>query len=179
MTLTTSVLTALGVKAEATALARLQSGAAVDVVYDRTVREINANGLHDWFNDYGRGYGWLPEVTLTLLQEAANSGEVCIIVGKRQNLNQSGHIVAVVPERSLARSSPRPAHATSASASTPLPGGSTPSSSRLAYGDIPESGLRVKDGSTPSRRRVSARSADRSAPLDIGTEQAPPAQCSR
>jgi hypothetical protein len=98
MTLTTSVLTALGVKAEATALARLQSGAAVDVVYERTVREINANGLHDWFNDYGRGYGWLPEVTLTLLQDAANSGEVCIIVGKRQNLNQSGHIVAVVPE---------------------------------------------------------------------------------
>lgn len=80
------------------ALQRLNDGSQVDVVYDRTVRELNANALHDWFERYGAAFGWQPEVSLTLLQEAANVGEVGIIVGKRKDLNRSGHIVAVAPE---------------------------------------------------------------------------------
>jgi predicted chitinase len=82
----------------ADAIHHLSGGVAVDVVYGQTVTEINANGLHDWLERYGPEFGWHSEVDLTLLQEAANAGEVCVIVGKRRDLNRSGHIVAVAPE---------------------------------------------------------------------------------
>jgi hypothetical protein len=68
------------------------------VVYARTVTELNANSLHDWLERYGPEFGWHSEIDLTLLQEAANAGEVCLIVGKRRDLNRSGHLVAVAPE---------------------------------------------------------------------------------
>jgi predicted chitinase len=80
------------------ALRRLRAGEDVGVVYGETVRELNANSLHDWFDDYGAGYGWRNEVDLDSLQVAANAGEVCIIVAQRTDLNRSGHIVAVAPE---------------------------------------------------------------------------------
>jgi predicted chitinase len=81
------------------ALRRLRNGEDVPIVYGDTVREMNANMLHDWFEDYGAGFGWTNEIGLDTLQEAANDGEVCIIVAQRRDLNRSGHIVAVVPEQ--------------------------------------------------------------------------------
>lgn len=80
------------------AIVRMQRGDDVAVRYGETVRELNANALHDWLEDHGRYFGWHQEVDLTTLQAAANAGEVCVIVGKRKDLNRSGHITAVVPE---------------------------------------------------------------------------------
>ncbi len=56
--------------------------------------------LHDWFIDYGAGFGWNRTFPTTALQDAANDGKPCIIVAKRTNLARSGHILAVVPEHS-------------------------------------------------------------------------------
>jgi len=80
------------------ALRRMRDGESLSVVYGETVRELNANALHDWFKDYGAGYGWKNEIELDSMQGAANEGEVCIIVAQRRDLNRSGHIVAIVPE---------------------------------------------------------------------------------
>lgn len=81
------------------ALRRLTLGEPVEVVYGRTVRELNANALYDWLDEHGSAFGWVRELDLSLLQAAANAGEVCIIVAKRRDLNGSGHISAVVPEQ--------------------------------------------------------------------------------
>lgn len=80
------------------ALRSIERGQTVRPAYDRTVREIRANGLHDWFGDYGSVFGWRREVSLDLLQAAANHGEVCAIVAKHVNEGVSGHITVVVPE---------------------------------------------------------------------------------
>ena len=80
------------------ALYRIREGQEKSVTYGDTVRELNANMLFDWFEDYGLNFGWKRVVNLDVLQSAANNGEVCIIVAQRQDKNRSGHIVAVVPE---------------------------------------------------------------------------------
>ena len=80
------------------ALLRLRAGERVAVEYGRTVREVNANALYDWLEDYGPAFGWKREVELTALQAVANVGEVCVIVARRADLNRPGHITAVVPE---------------------------------------------------------------------------------
>lgn len=80
------------------ALQRWQAGESPPVRYDDTVRELNANALHDWLADHGPGFGWHREIDLTTLQAAANSGEVCVIIAKRRDLNRSGHVSVVIPE---------------------------------------------------------------------------------
>lgn len=80
------------------ALQRIRSGVQVAPEYGGTVRELNANALHDWYSDFGANFGWQRETDLSTLQAAANSGEVCIVVAKRQDSNRSGHIAAVIPE---------------------------------------------------------------------------------
>ena len=67
--------------------------------YGDTVRELNANMLHDWFEDYGSDFQWKRVLSLDVLQAAANNGEVCMVVAQRTDLNRSGHITAVVPEQ--------------------------------------------------------------------------------
>lgn len=80
------------------ALAALAGGATVAPVYGRTVRELTANALHDWFEDHGAAMGWTCTTSLTELQEQANAGRVCIVVARRRDLTRPGHIAAVVPE---------------------------------------------------------------------------------
>lgn len=80
------------------ALLRLREGEKLAPEYGRTVRELNANALYDWLEDFGPAFGWKRELELTALQAAANVGEVCVIVARRADLNRSGHITAVVPE---------------------------------------------------------------------------------
>lgn len=80
------------------ALQRLAAGEKLRALYDNTVRELNANSLQDWLQDFGAGFGWQRVLDLDALQAAANAGEVCLITAKRKDLNRSGHIVAVVPE---------------------------------------------------------------------------------
>lgn len=80
------------------ALLELAGGGKVAPMYGVTVREMNANMLTDWFEEYGELFGWAREYDLHGLQKAANRGEVCMIVAQRSELNQPGHICAVVPE---------------------------------------------------------------------------------
>jgi predicted chitinase len=82
----------------ARALNQIRDGQEVPVKYGDSIRELNANMLHDWLEDYGLIFGWKRVVNLDVLQAAANNGEVCIIVARRKDLNRSGHITAVVPE---------------------------------------------------------------------------------
>ena len=85
------------------AIERLRNGESVDVLYDRTVRELSANSLYDWLEDHGQSFGWQRVFDLDELQSAANNGEVCVIVGQRYDRNRSGHISAVVPEHDFVR----------------------------------------------------------------------------
>jgi len=80
------------------ALHQIRDGQEVPVKYGDTVRELNANMLLDWLEDYGLIFGWKRVVNLDVLQAAANNGEACIIVAQRKDLNRSGHITTVVPE---------------------------------------------------------------------------------
>ena len=82
-------------------LARLGAGEDVPVRYDATVRELNANALHDWLHDFGPAFGWQWVPDLDVLQAAANAGQVCLIAAKRKDTNRSGHIVAVAAEDRL------------------------------------------------------------------------------
>jgi len=83
--------------------ALLQIGDDIDtpVLYDKTVRELNANALLDWLADHGSTFGWKRVVDLDLLQACANNGEICLIVAQRKNPNESGHITVVAPESEL------------------------------------------------------------------------------
>ena len=81
------------------ALRRLALGEAVVATYGQTVRELNANALYDWLDEHGTAFGWVRELDVTLLQAAANAGEVCVIVAKRRDLNSAGQISLVVPEQ--------------------------------------------------------------------------------
>lgn len=80
------------------ALLQIKDDVDVPVKYGKTVREMNANMLLDWFDDYGALFGWKRVVDIDVLQAAANNGEVCIIVAQHKNLNHSGHITVVAPE---------------------------------------------------------------------------------
>jgi hypothetical protein len=62
------------------------------------VRELPANGLYDWLNDQGTGFGWHQEIDLISLQEAANAGEVCVIVARNRDPNGPGQVSLVIPE---------------------------------------------------------------------------------
>ncbi|MCY1420665.1 hypothetical protein D9M71_362940 [compost metagenome] len=81
------------------ALQRMAHGASVMVAYGQSVRELNANALYDWLEDYGSLFGWYRELDLTTLQAAANAGEVCLAVARHKDLNLAGHIAMVVPEQ--------------------------------------------------------------------------------
>ncbi|MNP13243.1 hypothetical protein D3C76_1055170 [compost metagenome] len=81
------------------ALQRMARSASVAVAYGQSVRELNANALYDWLEDYGTLFGWYRELDLTTLQAAANAGEVCLAVARHKDLNLAGHIAMVVPEQ--------------------------------------------------------------------------------
>lgn len=75
----------------------------VGPAYDVTIREMNANSLHDWLSDWGTRFGWARTLSLSDLQDAANAGEVALICARRKDRNRSGHICAVVPETDVSR----------------------------------------------------------------------------
>ena len=82
----------------ASALAAIRAGRDVEPRYAETVRELNANMLLDWLEEFGPAFGWVRAMQLDVLQAGANRGEVCVLVAQRADLNRSGHVVAVVPE---------------------------------------------------------------------------------
>lgn len=81
------------------AIAALAAGREVIPRYGETIHELNANSLYDWLDDFGLQFGWKRVFDLTTLQEAANAGGIGLICAQRRNLNFSGHICVVVPER--------------------------------------------------------------------------------
>ena len=87
------------------AIVKLEQGQTVAVKYGVTVYEILANGLNEWFKDWGAHFGWRRTLDLTEQQDAANQGKVCITVARAKPTqhNGHGHIVAVVPETATVR----------------------------------------------------------------------------
>jgi len=81
------------------ALSKIEQGQKVDVIYEKTVTELNANSLANWFENFGPDFGWHRKLSIDELQTEVNKGTLGIIVAQRINLNRSGHIVAVVPEK--------------------------------------------------------------------------------
>lgn len=85
------------------AIVDLRAGKKVSALYGSTVNEMNANSLYTWLCDYGAEFGWRRTVDFDELQNAANQGKIGIICAIRKNLNESGHICAVVPETTTAK----------------------------------------------------------------------------
>jgi hypothetical protein len=82
----------------AKALVALEAGQMVAAQYDVTIREMNANAIHDWLQDYGPRFGWKRVFSLTDLQECANRGGIATICARRKDVSRSGHIVIIAPE---------------------------------------------------------------------------------
>lgn len=80
------------------AIAALENGQQVAAQYDVTVREMNANAIHNWLRDYGARFGWKRTFSLTDLQDCANRGGIATICARRKDLARSGHIVIIAPE---------------------------------------------------------------------------------
>lgn len=81
------------------AIADLSAGRSVSPAYGETLRELSANSLYNWLEDFGLSFGWTRVTDAGDLQDAANSGKVAIICAHHVNPNASGHIAAVVPEK--------------------------------------------------------------------------------
>ncbi|MBR0680155.1 hypothetical protein GXW74_06630 [Roseomonas eburnea] len=80
------------------ALDALAAGREVKPLIGDTIREMRANDLFRWLDDFGTAFGWRRTGTTTKLQEAANQGAIGLIVARRKEDGKSGHIVIVVPE---------------------------------------------------------------------------------
>jgi len=91
------------------ALLAAVAGSQPEIVYDKTVRELTANSLHRWLGEWGDDYGWQPCPTMEIVQQRANSGDVCLITAERMDPARSGHIVVVMPENSEHRADRVPA----------------------------------------------------------------------
>ncbi len=76
----------------------IEAGGTPDIIYEKTVTELNANALADWFENYGNLFGWTRVFDTDTLQAKVNTGTLGIIVAQRINLNRSGHIVGILPE---------------------------------------------------------------------------------
>lgn len=77
---------------------KIKLGADLEAQYGKTVFELNANALLDWFVDYSDLFGWQKQNDLKEAQRLANEGWIVIIVAKQKNTARAGHITAIVPE---------------------------------------------------------------------------------
>lgn len=91
------------------ALIAAVGGAQLEVIYDKTVREMTANALHRWLGEWGDDYGWQRCATMEDVQQRANAGDVGLITAERMDPARSGHIVVVMPESSGRRAARSPA----------------------------------------------------------------------
>lgn len=76
----------------------IKQGKDIEPVYSKTVSELNANSLYDWFKDHSLEFGWQKQNDLYEAQQKANAGYIVIIVAKQKIVSRSGHITAIVPE---------------------------------------------------------------------------------
>ncbi|HLU11805.1 MAG TPA: hypothetical protein VK003_19170 [Oceanobacillus sp.] len=83
---------------------RIRQGENVPAIYPPnknspgTIHEVNANELTRWFAEFGGEFGWEKAANMTEAQDAANNGELAIIVAANKNPDASGHITVVMPE---------------------------------------------------------------------------------
>ena len=81
------------------AIAELEKGNEVPLIFDDTVRPFYSNYLFDWFVQSSSDFGWQKVDDVDTLQKMVNdNGGVGIISAKRFIIHKSGHIVVVVPE---------------------------------------------------------------------------------
>ena len=81
------------------AIALLEKGNEVPLVFDDTIRPFYSNYIYDWFEQSSGIFGWEKIDDVDALQTKVNeNGGVGIIAAKRFILNKSGHVVVVVPE---------------------------------------------------------------------------------
>jgi len=73
-------------------LLALAGGNPVETRYGETVKELNANALHDWFEDFGMDFGWRSSVDVAACQDAANKGKVAIACAKRDYQPSRPHL---------------------------------------------------------------------------------------
>jgi hypothetical protein len=81
-----------------TALLKMQNGENVTPRYDVSIQEMSANRIADWFEDFGPSFGWNRIFPVEELQERVNEGKLGIAIAQRWNVNNPGHVSAVVPE---------------------------------------------------------------------------------
>lgn len=88
---------------KSSALMKIAAGHVPEVAYDVTIKEMRADHLYAWLAEFGPAFGWRRVFDVTALQEAANAGEVGVIVADRLEANLPGHITLVVPETNAQR----------------------------------------------------------------------------
>ena len=67
-------------------------------IYDDTIRELRADDLLTWLQEYGSSFGWRSVFDASALQQAVNDGGVGLICADRATEGRPGHITVVVPE---------------------------------------------------------------------------------
>jgi len=86
------------------ALSLIEKGLPVSLIYGKTIFEMNANAIFDWFLEWGEVYGWTiksyskDEIHMSDVQKLVNAGKVAYVIGKNKNPRRSGHVTCVVPE---------------------------------------------------------------------------------
>jgi hypothetical protein len=80
------------------AIEKLAQGQNVPPLLGNTIREQRANALFHWLRDFGERFEWRQTGMLSKLQLEVNQGAVGLIVARRKEDGNPGHIVAVVPE---------------------------------------------------------------------------------
>jgi hypothetical protein len=83
----------------ASALAAMAAGSGTPMpVYAQNIRELRADDLLAWLQEFGAAFGWRQVFDMTTLQDGVNRGNVGLICADRATEGRPGHIVAVVPE---------------------------------------------------------------------------------
>ena len=81
--------------------ARLRAGESVTElitpIYADTVRELDANSLNIWMQTWGASFGWRPAPNMTEAQDAANAGNVVVVLAT--GVRVPGHISVVLAEK--------------------------------------------------------------------------------
>ena len=84
---------------KASALAKIAAGLPPPaVLYDETIRELRADDLLAWLQEFGPSFGWRPVFDASALQQVANDGGMGLICADRATEGRPGHITVVVPE---------------------------------------------------------------------------------
>ena len=80
------------------AVLQIVAGNNVKPRYESTIREMRANDIFRWLDEYGASFGWQRASNPSILQENANLGAVALVIARRRVEGRSGHVAMVVPE---------------------------------------------------------------------------------